>query len=88
MSVPTVPRIGVIVGSQRVPRACLQITEMVLKTIQDTNPSATLSIIDLLEWNLPMFEEPGVPSQITSPREYTHPHTHLLTLQQIELNKN
>ncbi|KAJ9288381.1 hypothetical protein DTO021C3_3900 [Paecilomyces variotii] len=75
MSVQTVPKIGLIVGSQRVPRACLQISEMVLKTIQDTNPSATLSLIDLLEWDLPMFNEPGVPSQITSPDQYTHPHT-------------
>ncbi|GAD96741.1 NADPH-dependent FMN reductase Lot6, putative [Paecilomyces variotii No. 5] len=75
MSVPTIPKIGLIVGSQRVPRACLQISEMVLKTIQDTNQSATISLIDLLEWDLPMYNEPGVPSQITSVDQYVHPHT-------------
>lgn len=77
MSMSTIPKIGLIVGSQRVPRACLQISEMVLKTIQDTNPSATISLIDLLEWNLPMYNEPGVPSQITSVDQYTQVHTRL-----------
>jgi NAD(P)H-dependent FMN reductase len=65
----------VVVCSQRVPRAGLQITEFVLRTIQQTNPSVTLSLIDLSTWNLPLFNEPGVPSQITSLSQYTHSHT-------------
>ena len=71
----TPPKVGVIVCSQRVPRAGLQITEFVLETIQQTNPPVTLSLIDLSVWNLPLFNEPGVPSQITSPEQYTHAHT-------------
>src|SRR4051794_6495181 len=74
MSTTTPAKIGVIVCSQRVPRAGLQITEFVLGTIQ-TNPSATLSLIDLSIWDLPLFNEPGIPSQITSPDQYIHTHT-------------
>jgi NAD(P)H-dependent FMN reductase len=75
MSTTTPAKVGVIVCSQRVPRAGLQITEFVLKTIQQTNPSVTLSLIDLSIWDLPLFNEPGIPSQITSPDQYTHAHT-------------
>ena len=75
MSTTTPAKVGVIVCSQRVPRAGLQITEFILKTIQQTNPSVTLSLIDLSTWDLPLFNEHGIPSQITSPDQYTHTHT-------------
>ncbi|KAI9848382.1 MAG: hypothetical protein M1838_000538 [Thelocarpon superellum] len=69
------PKVGLIIGSQRVPRAGLQISEFVFQTIQRTNPSVTLSVIDLATWNLPICNEPGVPQQITDPELYTHDHT-------------
>lgn len=75
MSTTKLPTVGVVVCSQRVPQAGLQISEFVLKTIQQTNPSVTLSLIDLSTWNLPLFNEPGVPSQITAASQYTHAHT-------------
>lgn len=64
--------IGVIVGSQRVPRSGLQITQFVLKTIQKAYPTANLRLIDLATWNLPLYNEPGIPSFLNSPEEYTH----------------
>jgi NAD(P)H-dependent FMN reductase len=75
MSTTTPAKVGVIVCSQRVPRVGLQITEFVFETIQQTNPSVTLSLIDLSTWDLPLFNEPGIPSQITSLDQYTHTHT-------------
>lgn len=72
---PTIPRIGLIIGSQRTPRAGPQIARFVQRTIKDTKPSVELSLIDLVDWNLPLFNEPGIPSRIFSAEEYRHPHT-------------
>lgn len=38
-------------------------------------PSAHLHTIDLAAWNLPLFDEPNIPSQITAPSGYSRPHT-------------
>lgn len=70
------PRVAIIVGSQREHRAGLQIAEFVQATLQETQPPATdLSIVDLAAWNLPLFNEPGIPAQIFSSQEYQHEHT-------------
>ncbi|KAM0797968.1 flavoprotein-like protein [Usnea florida] len=37
--------------------------------------AANLHLIDLAAWNLPFFDEPLIPSQITDPSHYTHAHT-------------
>ncbi|KAI1608417.1 putative NADPH-dependent FMN reductase [Exophiala viscosa] len=78
---PAPNRIGVIVCSQRSPRAGLQITQFVLdtlKTYQKAHPSATpyeLSLIDLNDHPLPLYNEPGIPSRIHSSSEYKYEHT-------------
>lgn len=69
------PRIGLIVCSQRSPRAGLQIGQFVLHTITEAFPASGVSLIDLAEWNLPLYNEPDIPSQITSVDQYTHAHT-------------
>ncbi|KAL4891424.1 flavoprotein-like protein [Aspergillus ambiguus] len=69
------PRIGLIVCSQRSPRAGLQIGEFVLHTIKNGFQAADISLIDLAEWNLPLCNEPDVPSQLSSVNQYTHAHT-------------
>ncbi|MCJ1337594.1 hypothetical protein MMC09_002876 [Bachmanniomyces sp. S44760] len=78
-TIPAAKKVGIIVCSQRVPRAGLQITEFVLSTIKSQvnldAANVTLSLIDLAAWDLPMFNEPGVPSQMTSADQYTHAHT-------------
>ncbi len=73
--------IGVIIGSQRKPRCGDQITDFVLSTIkahQDSKPSGqrqiTFQVIDIAALNLPLFDEPGVPSQIKDPSGYAHEH--------------
>ncbi|OCF44609.1 hypothetical protein I317_01496 [Kwoniella heveanensis CBS 569] len=81
------PRIGVMVCSTRKPRACPQIAKFVIDTIRRTagasedriprakEADATLHLVDLEEWNLPLFDESGVPSQILDPTQYDHEHT-------------
>jgi NAD(P)H-dependent FMN reductase len=79
-------KIGIIICSQRTPRAGAQIAQWVFNAIKDvTKPdptsasasasSVSLNLIDLSTWNLPFCNEPGVPSQISSVDEYVHPHT-------------
>lgn len=81
------PKIGVIVGSQRSPRVGLQIATFVLNLLQKhqatrskpitSGPpvSSTLSLIDIAEYSLPLFNEPGIPREIYSPSEYAHEKT-------------
>jgi NAD(P)H-dependent FMN reductase len=74
-------RIGVIVCSQRSPRAGLQIGTFVLITLkefQKAHPSPRpyeLSLIDLNDHPLPLYDEPAVPSQIKHSSQYKHAHT-------------
>ncbi|KAE8137550.1 flavo protein-like protein [Aspergillus pseudotamarii] len=73
------PKIGLIICSQRTPRAGRHIGTTILKDLQATDSvrtnAVTLSLIDLAEWNLPLYNEPGIPSQIHSSDQYLHPHT-------------
>ncbi|KAH8684365.1 putative NADPH-dependent FMN reductase Lot6 [Tricladium varicosporioides] len=75
------PSIGVIICSSRQPRVCPQITDFVVSTIKsipfssDIMAAPTLNIVDLLQWDLPMFNEPTIPSQIYSASNYKQPHT-------------
>ena len=78
-------KVGIIIGSQRVRRAGPQITDFILQTIKaheatkPTTDTLTLQIefdlIDVAALNLPLFNEPGVPSRIMSPEDYEHEHT-------------
>jgi NAD(P)H-dependent FMN reductase len=72
-------KIGIIICSTRTPRVCPQITQFVLDTIQSTKHQDTTiptpDIIDLAEWNLPLFDESSIPSQIKDPSQYDHDHT-------------
>lgn len=70
--------IAVIVCSTRQPRVCPQIADFVVQTIRketlsETTP--TLNLIDLSEWDLPLFNEPTIPSQIHHHSNYVQPHT-------------
>ncbi|TVY19766.1 NAD(P)H-dependent FMN reductase C4B3.06c [Lachnellula arida] len=81
MTTTQTPSIAVIICSTRQPRVCPQIASFVTSTLQtlpsltSTTATATLSTIDLATWNLPMFNEPTIPSQIKDPSAYAQPHT-------------
>ncbi|KAH8882547.1 hypothetical protein GQ53DRAFT_753596 [Thozetella sp. PMI_491] len=74
-------KVGIIIGSTRVVRVGPQITTWVLDVIkahlaaQPGSPDITFDLIDLAALNLPLFDEPGVPSRITSAEGYVHEHT-------------
>jgi NAD(P)H-dependent FMN reductase len=84
---PPAFKIGVIIGSQRKPRCGDQIADFVLGTIKSHQeqlrlddkgsgtPSITFQVIDIATLDLPLLDEPGVPSQITDPSLYAHEHT-------------
>lgn len=81
-STKTSYKVGIVCGSTRKPRAGPQITSFVQDTIQthlDSSPSTKatigLELIDISTFDLPLFDEPGVPQAITDPSEYTHQHT-------------
>ncbi|OJI87359.1 hypothetical protein ASPTUDRAFT_74171 [Aspergillus tubingensis CBS 134.48] len=71
------PSIGLIICSQRTPRAGPQIGTFIHNTIRESYPAekATIKTIDLAEWNLPLYNESGMPSRISSADEYEHEHT-------------
>lgn len=79
-------KVGIICGSTRNPRIGPQITTFIQDTIQAhlnasspaataTIPSITLESIDIKAFNLPLFDEPGIPQAIKNPADYKHAHT-------------
>ena len=82
-------RVGLIIGSTRVVRVAPQIANFILEIINagGTDASAdasadaslragtTIDLIDLKDFNLPIFDEPGIPQKIKSPEDYEHEHT-------------
>ncbi|KAL2421446.1 NAD(P)H-dependent FMN reductase LOT6 [Exophiala dermatitidis] len=78
---PLSKQIAVIVCSQRTPRVGLQIGTFVFDTLKQYHSSHPfpvpyeLVLVDMLDHPLPMFDEPGIPSQIRSSSDYAHAHT-------------
>lgn len=75
-------KVGIICGSTRSPRVGPQITDFVHKTIEShlashtpEGLSITLELVDIATFNLPLFDEPGIPQAITDPSGYAHQHT-------------
>ncbi|SCV02003.1 LAMI_0G15126g1_1 [Lachancea mirantina] len=72
--------IAIVLCSSRKPRVCPQIARFVKNCILDSSPVLTdlqkpeLTLIDLEKWNLPLFDESGIPSQIKNGK-YDHEHT-------------
>jgi NAD(P)H-dependent FMN reductase len=69
--------IGIIIGSVRKPRIGPSVVSIVHNKLQSTanTTSTKLSLIDITEFNLPILDEPAVPSFIKSFEEYKHEHT-------------
>lgn len=76
-------KVGIICGSTRSPRVGPQIADFVHKTIEShlasrppgSSHTITLEAVDIAAFNLPLFDEPGIPQAITEPSGYTHQHT-------------
>ncbi|KAI9819483.1 MAG: hypothetical protein M1827_006931 [Pycnora praestabilis] len=75
--------IGVIICSQRTPRVGPSVTDFVLSvlhqhlTTPSSSPSSSINLlpIDLADQNLPLYDEPSIPSEIKDPSQYAHAHT-------------
>ncbi|KAN0092146.1 putative NADPH-dependent FMN reductase [Hyaloscypha variabilis] len=72
---PSGPQIAVIICSGRQPRVGDQVTSFVHSTIQSAFPTANLTTIDLLAWDLPMYNEASIPCEVHDPTHYTQAHT-------------
>lgn len=76
-------KVGIICGSARSPRVGPQIADFVHETIEshlaahpsDNGHTITLELVDIAAFNLPLFDEPGIPQAITDPSGYAHQHT-------------
>lgn len=71
-------RIAVVTCSTRPSRLNPFVTQFVQNFLKDDQPNATLSVLDLNDYSLPLLDEPAVPSQL--PRDdptphYVHDHT-------------
>lgn len=79
MSSPQAFKIGVIVCSTRTPRVGPKIADFTLETILSQPTTTTkpynLTLIDLADWDLPLFNEPTVPSRVSTAKPYMQPHT-------------
>ena len=78
-------KIGIIIGSTRVQRVAPQIANFILDAINKGNPDTTsddapppifertdINLIDLKDYNLPIFNEPGTPKYFKSSEAYEH----------------
>ena len=52
-----------------------------LSTEVTGSPLASFHLVDLAAWNLPLFDEPNIPSQIHSRTEYSQAHTRAWSLE-------
>lgn len=72
-------KVGVILGSQRTPRAGAQITDFVLQTLENATAhkqtEITFQVVDIGATGLPLYDEPGIPEKIVSVDDYAHEHT-------------
>ena len=65
-------KIGIIIGSTRPNKIGGQVSEWIFQQVQET-PNVQFTLIDLEKWNLPLFNEPGMP--MNGPATYTHAYT-------------
>lgn len=65
-------KIGIIIGSTRPHKIGGDVAKWLLTQLEET-PNFEFTLVDLEKWNLPLFNEPGMPMK--GPSTYTHAHT-------------
>jgi NAD(P)H-dependent FMN reductase len=76
-----VKKIGIVICSQRTPRVGPTVAQFVFDTIsthQSTSPDNAqyeLNLIDLKDYNLPLFDETIIPAMVPTKATYAHTHT-------------
>lgn len=83
MATPKIFKIGIIIGTTRVARIGPQVAKFLLDVLNNAGTKEyaqaqsciTLETIDIKDFNLPMFNEPGLMNRITRTEDYFHAHT-------------
>jgi NAD(P)H-dependent FMN reductase len=83
MTSPRTFKVGILIGTTRVARIGPQVATFLLDILHDAGttqyPTAqsriTLEAIDIQDFQLPMFNEPGLMNRITRTEDYLHAHT-------------
>ncbi|KYQ93364.1 NADPH-dependent FMN reductase family protein [Tieghemostelium lacteum] len=65
-------KIALIMGSVRDSRINPKLTNWILESVMTNEQRAQVEIIDLLEWNLPFFDEPKSPKAALGKYEHEH----------------
>lgn len=73
-------KIGLIIGSTRVARIGPQVAQFILDVLKNTGDAdlqsqTDIRVIDIKDFDLPMFDEPGLMNRITKTEQYKHEHT-------------
>lgn len=72
-------KVAIIICSTRNPRSGPEVAEYVRETlaqpVNEKQLSYTLHLVDIKDFELPLFDEPVIPAQITDPSGYAHEHT-------------
>ncbi|KAH8803165.1 flavoprotein-like protein [Xylogone sp. PMI_703] len=70
-------KVAILIGSTRVVRIGPQVADFVHQTLlaSPTTPKAELSVIDLKDFNLPVFDEKAVPATVPAMAQFELEHT-------------
>jgi len=74
-SSPDRKKLALVICSTRKPRAGPSIASLIMPHLSSQDPNIDLSILDLADHPLPLFDEPLPPSEIKDPSLYAHAHT-------------
>jgi NAD(P)H-dependent FMN reductase len=83
MTTPKIFKVGILIGTTRVARIGPQVAQFLLDILNDAGTKQykkaqsqiSLETIDIKDFNLPMFNEPGLMNRITRTEDYFHAHT-------------
>ncbi|KFY37511.1 hypothetical protein V494_04721 [Pseudogymnoascus sp. VKM F-4513 (FW-928)] len=71
--------IGIIIGSTRATRIGPKVAQLVKSVVEggaaSSSPAPTFTLIDLKDFNLPVFDEPILPAMVPSHGEFQHQHS-------------
>ena len=83
MTPPRILKVGILIGSTRVARIGPQVAKFLLDILNNAGKKqynaaqsrTTIETIDIQDFQLPMFNEPGLINRITQTEDYFHEHT-------------
>lgn len=75
----SIKSVGIIIGSTRAARIGPKVADIIKTIVEDatarTSPSPTFTIVDVKEFNLPVFDEVILPAMVPAYGEFQHQHS-------------